>query len=110
MTNQIYCKPYRFNIDIETCKSRLLIINKEHKRRGLDALTRDQKKCWVCQGKDIGVLDALKGDRNIEPEPVCIDCGRKRSEVGRFFSRLKKCNSCYQKVYRQPATASEVNS
>ena len=66
MPEQIYCKPYRFNIDIETCKSRLLIINKEHKRHGLEGLTKDQKKCWECQAGEAGEFNKAVEDAGLE--------------------------------------------
>ena len=99
---QIYCKPYRVNVEVETCKSRLLVINKEHKRHGLNGLTSDQKKCWECQG-----------DSESSPEPeelVCTDCGKKPSEVVRFHPRLKLCNRCYQAAYNAPAAVGSVKA
>lgn len=102
MLEQIYCKPYRFDINIETCKSRLMIINKEHKRHGLEALTKDQKKCWECQGNT---------EASPEPEElICIDCGSKASEVSRFHPELNKCNRCYQREYAQSGAAAAVKS
>ena len=98
---QKYCSPYRFNIDIRTCKSRLLVINKEHERLGLEGLNKDQKKCFQCQG----VSEAL-------PKPgelICKDCGKKPSEVSRFHPQLELCNSCYQKEYLKINVVSEVN-
>ena len=101
---QIYCKPYRFNVDIETCKSRLEIINKEYKRHGLETLNKDQKKCLKCQGNPDVLVET--------EELICIGCGAKASEVSKFYPRLKKCNCCYQKDYRKKSdnvdTASEV--
>ena len=93
MPNQRYCKPYRFNIDIETCKSRLLIINKEHKQHGLNGLTKDQKKCWECQGNTETSPES--------EEPICSVCEIKASEVSRFHKQLKMCSRCYQSEYRK---------
>ncbi len=97
---QTYCKPYRFNIDIQTCKTRLKIINKEHERYGLSSLNKDQKKCWKCQGNS-----------EVSPEPkelVCKDCRKKKSEVARFHPQLDLCNRCYQVAYNAPVATSEV--
>ena len=101
---QIYCRPYRFDIDIGTCRSRLLVINKEYERYGLKNLNKDQKKCWECQGN----IDVL-----VEPkELVCTVCEKKESEVSKFHPRLMKCSSCYQKDYNKKSdnvgAASEV--
>lgn len=99
---QIYCKPYRFNIDIETCKSRLLIINKEHKRHGLEGLKKDQKKCWECQGNS-----------EVLPSPeelACKECGRKASKVNRFHPQLEMCNRCYQAAYNASIAAIKVKA
>ena len=79
---QIYCKPYRLDIDIKTCKSRLVIINKEYERYGLGSLNKDQKKCWECQGNTDILVEAA--------ELICTGCGKKESEVSKFHPRLKK--------------------
>ena len=92
MTQQMYCKPFRLDIDIETCKSRLAIINKEYKRYDLGGLTAEQQICWKCQGM-------IKETMNTEP--VCIICEKTKSEVSLFHPQLNKCSRCYQKELRR---------
>ena len=99
---QKYCKPYRFNIEVETCKSRLVIINKEYKRHGLKNINKDQMKCLKCQGNTDVLAEA--------EELICTGCGDKASEVFRFYPRLKKCNRCYQKDYRKKSDNVDASS
>ena len=111
---QIYCKPYRFNIDVETCKSRLLIINKEHERHGLEGLTKDQKKCWKCQAGEAGEFNKAAEDAAIERKKasfshlVCEGCGVSGADVDRFYIRVKKCKTCYDKENRRQWPSSKA--
>jgi hypothetical protein len=100
MDNQIYCKPYRFNIDAGTCKLRLASIEKEYSHSGLSGLTSEQKKCRQCQGKNTG---SFKKPVNHVPlsELVCVGCGKKGSEVARFYPKKKKCRTCYMKQWER---------
>lgn len=109
---QIYCRPYRFEIDIRTCKERLLVINKEHEKGGVKCLNKDQKKCFNCQGGEVEAVSkpASESVKTIIVDPVFKDCGYKKSEVDRFYPRIELCSRCYQKAYRKPLKDSEVKS
>ena len=44
----IFCKPFNMDVQIETCKSRLLVIKNQCKKEGLVSLTKEQRKCHDC--------------------------------------------------------------
>lgn len=43
-----YCKPFKMDIEVETCRTRCKEIKKQFDKEGLLSLTKEQKKCYGC--------------------------------------------------------------
>jgi hypothetical protein len=43
-----YCKPFRMEIEVETCRTRIVAIKKQFDREGIRSLSKEQRKCHEC--------------------------------------------------------------
>ncbi|MBW2644582.1 MAG: hypothetical protein JRE23_00130 [Deltaproteobacteria bacterium] len=43
-----YCKPFNMEIEVETCRTRVVAIRNQFDREGIRSLTKEQRKCHEC--------------------------------------------------------------
>jgi hypothetical protein len=59
-----YCKPFKMDIEVETCRTRCKEIKKQFDKEGLLSLMKEQKKCYGC-GDGIGQKSENEANDNL---------------------------------------------
>lgn len=54
-----HCKPFKMEIEVETCRTRIVAIKKQFDREGIRSLNKEQRKCYECD-------DAIEQEVEIE--------------------------------------------
>ena len=54
-----HCKPFKMEIEVETCRTRIVAIKNQFDREGIRSLTKEQRKCHECD-------DAVEQELEIE--------------------------------------------
>lgn len=54
-----HCKPFRMEIEVETCRTRIETIKKQFDKEGIRSLTKEQRKCHECD-------DAIEQELEVE--------------------------------------------
>jgi hypothetical protein len=98
-----YCKPFKFEIEKETCQFRLMAIEKQISKEGIKSLHKEQLKCHRCEitREQKPENEASAKPSPEEPEAVaivedikCKECPTKKSEDKKFITFRQLCNKC----------------
>ena len=60
-----YCKPFKLEIEIGTCRTRIAVIKEQFDKEGIRSLSKEQRKCHECDDAKEQELE-IEGDDNLE--------------------------------------------
>ena len=69
-----YCKPFKMEIEVETCRTRVVAIRNQFDKEGIRSLTKEQKKCHEC-GDTVEQKLGIEGDDDLNSRGAVMSNG-----------------------------------
>lgn len=59
-----YCKPFMMEVEVETCRTRIVAIKEQFNKEGIRSLSKEQRKCHECDDATEEELE-IEGNDNL---------------------------------------------